>query len=364
MDNNSAAMNASHPEVHIGSPLAIACGCVLLVVWLASLTLCSAVLLGLWRTRQLGAPVNHLVAFLLVNELFVRLLGSPLILMSMFARRWLFGDAGCVFYAFWMTLLGVTSISLFTAIAIFRYIIVCRSRFSSCLTPALCNLVGGGCFLHGLVWAVVPLTGIGHTGYVYEPSRLSCTPDWDPPNVGYISGLFTASFFIPVSIASFSFVQIKRKAHRHRLRPTASARYIQMEHDLTVLCVITMAMFLFSWTPYAVIAYLHTLGIASGIVTPELSLVPLVCAKTAGFWNPVIFSLKNRPVKEYIVANISDAFTRLGSALRCGRKNFVGIRHSRGRKPDVNIPESPEEDRFRTTRVEGAGLRVVEESNV
>ena len=34
--------------------------------------------------------------------------------MSFFARRWLFGDAGCVFYAFCMTLLGVTCISLFT----------------------------------------------------------------------------------------------------------------------------------------------------------------------------------------------------------------------------------------------------------
>ncbi|XP_052792264.1 rhodopsin, G0-coupled-like [Mya arenaria] len=318
-----------------------------------------------------------------------RLLGSPLLLMSMFARRWLFGDVGCVFYAFWMTLLGVTTISLFTGsivvieiilkciyanlvykssiniavISICRYIIVCQSQFKSRLTPALCNLVGVGCFLHGLVWAVVPLTGIGHTGYVYEPAGLSCTPDWDPPNIGYISGLFTASFVLPVSIASFSFVQIKRKARRNRLRPPVSSRYIQMEQDLTVLCVVTMAMFLFSWTPYAVIAYLHTLGIASGIVTPELSLVPLVCAKTAGFWNPVIFSLKNKPVKEYIGTNISDALSRLRSALRCGRKNFVGIRHSRGRKPDVNIRKNPE-DRFRTTRVEEAGLRLVEESNV
>ena len=92
-----------------------------------------------------------------------------------------------------------------------RYVIVCHPQLKQRLTSGVCNVIGASCLLHGLVWAVVPLTGVGSTGYVYEPSGLSCTPDWEPDNVGYISGLFVAAFVLPVILSTFSFVCIQRQ---------------------------------------------------------------------------------------------------------------------------------------------------------
>lgn len=89
-------------------------GLLMLIIFMCSLTMCTAVLWALWKTKQLSYPVYRLVAFLLINELLVRVFGSPLIMTSMIAGRWLYGYFGCVFYGFTMTWLGVAATSLFT----------------------------------------------------------------------------------------------------------------------------------------------------------------------------------------------------------------------------------------------------------
>jgi len=69
---NASDVTDGHGDVTIHGAVPIVCGCVLLVVWTASICLCSVVLAALWRTRQLATPVNRLLAFLLIDELLVR----------------------------------------------------------------------------------------------------------------------------------------------------------------------------------------------------------------------------------------------------------------------------------------------------
>lgn len=91
-----------------------ACGFVMLIVFLCASFLSCGVLWALFKTEQLKYPIYRLLAYLLLDEVLIRIFGSPLVISSTLAQRWLFGEAGCVFYAFWMTWLGVTATSLFT----------------------------------------------------------------------------------------------------------------------------------------------------------------------------------------------------------------------------------------------------------
>ena len=92
----------------------VASGTVMLIVFVCSLVLSPVVLWALWKNELLHSSVYRFISFILLNEVLMRMFGSPLIITSMLSGRWLYLDAGCIFYAFGMTWLGVTTTSLFT----------------------------------------------------------------------------------------------------------------------------------------------------------------------------------------------------------------------------------------------------------
>ena len=98
-------------EFYIAS---VVSGLVLLLVFVSSFVLSPTVLFALWKTKRLQLSVYRMIGLILFNEILIRLCGSPLIISSMLYGRWLYMDAGCIFYAFGMTWLGVTNSSLFT----------------------------------------------------------------------------------------------------------------------------------------------------------------------------------------------------------------------------------------------------------
>ena len=105
----SGKMSEQHQE---RSWIRILSGIVMLIVFACSLTL-NSLLLHVLRTKKMFfTKGNRFVGFLLMVELSVRIFGSPLIILSVFSGQWLFGDFGCTYYAFMMTMLGITSISL------------------------------------------------------------------------------------------------------------------------------------------------------------------------------------------------------------------------------------------------------------
>ncbi|XP_060561927.1 melanopsin-like [Ruditapes philippinarum] len=69
--------------------------------------------------------------------------------------------------------------------------------------------------------------------------------------------------------------------------------------------LITLFAFLFTWTPYAVIGMIKVFGFESSIyIAREITLIPLITAKTAGFWNPFVFSFRNQAVRKALAGKI------------------------------------------------------------
>lgn len=115
-NNNTTSILSDDQETNNSNfkTASVVCGLILLLVFLCSFAISTCVLWALWKTKQLQCPVNRIIAFLLVDEVLIRIFGSPLIITSLLASRWLYTDYGCVFYGFLMTWLGVTATSLYT----------------------------------------------------------------------------------------------------------------------------------------------------------------------------------------------------------------------------------------------------------
>ena len=97
-------------------------------------------------------------------------------------------------------------IYIYTGVAIERYIIMCQPELRHHLTVHAANIIGVICYIHGLIWAIAPFLMV--YGYVYEPSRLACTPDWSHDNIGYILGLVLVCFLMPVLISMCCYITI------------------------------------------------------------------------------------------------------------------------------------------------------------
>lgn len=67
------------------------------------------------------------------------------------------------------------------------------------ITQKIVDAMGFICYIHGLVWAFLPLVGVNH--YVFEPSGVSCTPDWSQEYFNYTIGLFAVCALMPVSVS-------------------------------------------------------------------------------------------------------------------------------------------------------------------
>lgn len=82
--------------------------------------------------------------------------------------------------------------------------------------------------------------------------------------------------------------------------------------------------FLFAWTPYSVVGLHKVLGYSEKThISRELTLLPLVTAKTAGMWNPLIFSFKNREVRAFLAASLYRLRERLQMEIFNWRRNRV-----------------------------------------
>jgi hypothetical protein len=64
--------------------------------------------------------------------------------------------------------------------------------------------------------------------------------------------------------------------------------------------------FFITWTPYMCIALHKTLGMEGQInLSKEITLIPLVAAKTAGLWHPLVFGFINKDIRNVIRSEVS-----------------------------------------------------------
>ncbi|KAM8921248.1 opsin-5-like [Pelodytes ibericus] len=197
----------------------------------------------------------------------------------------------CKVDGFVILLFGLISISTLTAISLLRYIKVCQPYRAHYVDKQRVSLTLAFIWISAAVWSGSPLLGWGS---FTERRYGTCEIDWIKATSSasykcYVIGIFLWGFFSPVSIMVFCYVSIIRRvrtSHRRAKRGGVSQRQHVMERDITRVSFVICTAFLLAWSPYAVIS----MWSACGYQVPALtSMVATLLAKSASFYNPIIY---------------------------------------------------------------------------
>ncbi|XP_034832969.1 parapinopsin-like [Maniola hyperantus] len=255
------------------------------------------VILLMFKDRQLWTPLNIILFNLVCSDFSVSVLGNPLTLISALFHRWVFGHTMCVLYGFFMALLGITSITTLTVISFERYLMVTRPLSSRHLSSKGAAVSVIFIWAYSLALTTPPLMGWGN--YVNEAANISCSVNWHEQSVNtltYILFLFAMGQIVPLSVITFSYLNIIRTMKRNSKR---LGRVSRAEAKATSMVFIMIVAFTVAWTPYSFFALMEQFA-NERITSPGAGVIPALVAKSSICYNPLIYVGMNTQFRQSI----------------------------------------------------------------
>ncbi|KAF5294265.1 hypothetical protein FQR65_LT10851 [Abscondita terminalis] len=244
----------------------------------------------MWKNKQLWTSVNAILFNLVCGDFLVSIFGIPLTLASAIAQGWIFGKSLCLAYGFFMSVLGIGAIITLTTLSLERYLIITKPFRNASLTRHGVYILILGIWLYSLLLTVPPLIGWGN--YINEGINISCSVNWEDRSYNsktYVIFLFIFGLIIPLLIISYSYINIIRKLQK---KTTKSKQIKRREKRIASVIFLMITAFLIAWTPYAVMALLIQFG-SENIITPSLTVIPALMAKSSICYNPIIYVALN-----------------------------------------------------------------------
>ncbi|XP_063957490.1 opsin-5-like [Lytechinus pictus] len=253
------------------------------------------------RKRDKLKPIDLLTINLAVADFLISVASYPLPTISAFRHKWSFGRNGCIWYGFSGFLFAVASMATLTAIALFRYLKLCRENVDQYNSRPFVIKVIIAIWAFSLFVTTPPLCG--WSSYVPEPYRLSCTinfADTSSASLSYTYFTIIAVFLAPLGVIVACYVAIARKMihHNRRINVIRNAGRILEVRLLKTACAITSA-YILSWTPYTIIAVWVTFRPVTQIPA-AFRILPAFCAKTSSVYNPIIYCIFNKSFRQEV----------------------------------------------------------------
>ncbi|XP_021357501.1 rhodopsin, GQ-coupled [Mizuhopecten yessoensis] len=304
------------------------------------------------NTKSLRSPSNLFVVNLAVSDLiFSAVNGFPLLTVSSFHQKWIFGSLFCQLYGFVGGVFGLMSINTLTAISIDRYIVITKPlQASQTMTRRKVHLMIVIVWVLSILLSIPPFFGWG--AYIPEGFQTSCTFDYLTKTARtrtYIVVLYLFGFLIPLIIIGVCYVLIIRGVRRHdqkmltitRSMKTEDARAnnkrARSELRISKIAMTVTCLFIISWSPYAIIALIAQFGPAHWI-TPLVSELPMMLAKSSSMHNPVVYALSHPKFRKALYQRVPWLFCC------CKPKEKADFRTSVCSKRSVTRTESVNSD--------------------
>ena len=275
-----------------------------------------------WRNTMLSQAKDVLILSLAIGDFLSTVLASPLGLSSAISQRWLWGQAGCVWYAFITTWVGLASI-IQLAILVIERLITLRSPTPNIVTMKQIFQAVLVSWLLAFLTCCFPL--FGWSKYTFEGLGLHCSILWDTRSTGNLSFclfLLILFYFTPLVAILGSYVKIilivrllyknADKTWGRDAQATKQVYTAQVKTTKQMICVVVG--FLVAWTPYAVMTTMILL--LDEEISLEIQEFPSMFAKTAVLYNPIIYFFTNRKLRKRMTAivNFSDNVVRAFSS--------------------------------------------------
>ncbi|GFS12641.1 rhodopsin [Elysia marginata] len=169
-------------------------------------------------TKSLRTPSNMFVVNLSMSDfIFSIIMGFPLMTISSFNRKWIFGKVACELYGLVGGVFGLMSINTLAVIAFDRYNVIARPiKASRTLSYKRAFMMLMVVWTWSSTWTLPPLFGWG--AYIPEGFQTSCTFDYltmDLSTRSYILCLYILGFAVPLFIIMFCYFHIYKAVAAH-----------------------------------------------------------------------------------------------------------------------------------------------------
>ncbi|XP_057324864.1 blue-sensitive opsin-like [Microplitis mediator] len=238
-------------------------------------------------SKKLWIPINITVLSLASGEFLVGLFGDPFTFTSAYNRGWYWSYDTCIWYAWFMSTLGLSSIGHLTVMATERWFMIVKPMYL--LTIKSSWILAVCVWIYAFCLSLPPLVGWGKYGF--EAANLSCSVLWeinDPSthNDTYIAFLFLFGFIVPVVIIITAYIGIiSRLKKSKKLHAKAVGK---RERKVTIMVAVMITAFMVAWTPYAMFAL--AAQYFSFKLTGLVSTIPSILAKSSICYNPIIYA--------------------------------------------------------------------------
>nr|AFK83789.1 opsin 2 [Mnemiopsis leidyi] len=160
------------------------------------------------RERPLGAPLRTILCHLAITNLMIAGIGEPMVVISGFNLRWVFGEMGRKIEAYTVTASGLMAMSLLAFVSIERYLRVTPGQkflIRQTTSVRVCTLM----WIYNVIYASLPFYGIA--AWRGEGIGISNSLSWDTNNkidVAYVMVMMATGYFIPLAVITFCYNRI------------------------------------------------------------------------------------------------------------------------------------------------------------
>ncbi|XP_006637696.1 pinopsin-like [Lepisosteus oculatus] len=241
--------------------------------------------------KVLRSPINMLLMNISVSDLLVCVMGTPFSFAASTQGRWLIGESGCVWYGFVNSLFGTVSLISLALLSYERYITMMRTVEADATDYKKAVLGILVSWTYSLLWTLPPL--FGWSSYGPEGPGTTCSVNWQSKSansMSYIICFFTFCLVLPFMIIIYSYGKLLLTVKQVSGISTVTGR--TREQRVLLMVVAMVICFLLCWLPYGIVALIATFG-KPGLITPTVSIIPSVLAKSSTVYNPIIYVFMN-----------------------------------------------------------------------
>ncbi|XP_032245174.1 opsin-3 isoform X1 [Halichoerus grypus] len=260
------------------------------------------VLVLYYKFQRLRTPTHLLLVNISLSDLLVSLFGVTFTFVSCLRNGWVWDTVGCVWDGFSSSLFGIVSITTLTVLAYERYIRVVHARVInfSWAWRAITYI-----WLYSLAWSGAPL--LGWNRYILDVHGLGCSVDWkskDANDSSFVLFLFLGCLVVPLGVIAHCYGHILYSIRMLRcvedLQTIQVIKILRYEKKVAKMCFLMIFIFLIFWMPYIVICFLVVNGYGH-LVTPTVSIVSYLFAKSSTVYNPIIYIIMIRKFRRSLL---------------------------------------------------------------
>jgi len=257
------------------------------------------------KVKSLRTPSNLLIVNLAVLDFNMLVTNFPFFAYNSFSGGvWMFSEFYCSVYAFCGFVTGLGAIWSLFFITYDRYNVIVHGVSGKPLTFGKAGAMVVFIWANGIITSLAPFFGWGR--YIPEGILDSCTTDYlskDFNNQSYGIFIFIWCYVIPLSALIYFYFFIVKAVVSHESAMRAQAKKMNVsnlrstgtegesaEMRVAKVAVFNVLLWVLCWTPYCAVNVIG-LFFDQSPITPLVSLLPALLAKSCSTYNPMVYAL-------------------------------------------------------------------------